>query len=92
MPRRRCSTLDFWIVQPHYTTTHHQHTMKPPAFKLPVLLAQLPKSGLDALVRPVKWPANSFYKVSHTDLKFRETEGKINVGGKAWGQLFWRGA
>ncbi|RSH83300.1 uncharacterized protein EHS24_006975 [Apiotrichum porosum] len=65
--------------------------MKPPAFKLPVLLAQLPKSGLNALVRPVKWPANSFYKVSHTDLKFRETEGKINVGGKAWGQLFWRG-
>lgn len=67
--------------------------MKPPAYQLPRLLASLPREGVHALVRPVKWPANSFWRVNRSKLKFRTQEGKeeLRAHGVAWGQLFWRG-
>jgi hypothetical protein len=65
------------------------------AYKLPHLLALLPRSGRSALVRQADWPANSFYKVTSTKLKFREVEAgedkKVKAGGQAWGVLFWKG-
>jgi len=66
--------------------------VKPPAYKLPHLLALLPRSGKSSLVRKVDWPANSFYKVTDTKLKFREgADESVKAGGKAWGMLFWKG-
>lgn len=65
--------------------------------RLPTLLASLPKDGKHALVRPQIWPENSFYRVTKTNLKFREVEGAepnetyLRAKGKAWGQLFWKG-
>ncbi|EJT46195.1 hypothetical protein A1Q1_05279 [Trichosporon asahii var. asahii CBS 2479] len=65
--------------------------------RLPTLLASLPKDGKHALVRPQIWPENSFYRVTKTNLKFREVQGPepnetyLRAKGKAWGQLFWKG-
>lgn len=65
--------------------------------RLPTLLASLPKDGKHALVRPQIWPENSFYRVTKTNLKFREVPGSepnetyLRAKGKAWGQLFWKG-
>ncbi|BEJ16185.1 hypothetical protein CspHIS471_0507900 [Cutaneotrichosporon sp. HIS471] len=67
--------------------------MKPPASQLPRLLASLPKEGMHALVRPVQWPANSFWRINRSKLKFSTQDGKeeLRAHGAAWGQLFWRG-
>ncbi|GMK55739.1 hypothetical protein CspeluHIS016_0207950 [Cutaneotrichosporon spelunceum] len=67
--------------------------MKPPASQLPRLLASLPKEGMHALVRPVQWPENSFWRINRSKLKFNTQEGKeeLRAHGTAWGQLFWRG-
>lgn len=65
--------------------------------RLPTLLASLPRDGKHALVRPQVWPENSFYRVTKTNLKFREVPGSepnetyLRAKGKAWGQLFWKG-
>lgn len=63
------------------------------ASKLPQLLASLPREGLSALVRPTKWPSNSFYKVVRSKIRFQQVEGGTNIKpyGKAFGQLFWKG-
>jgi hypothetical protein len=68
--------------------------MKPAAFKLPHLLATLPRSGRNMLVRQVDWPTNSFVKVARTKLRYLETGDNkpLKAAGKAWGYLFWKGA
>lgn len=92
LPRSPSTSLPTFVDNPNFLQSHH-NTMKPPAYKLPHLLSLLPKDGKSALVRPVQWPSNSFYKVQKSALKFRPVEGssEIRAGGRAYGQLFWKG-
>jgi hypothetical protein len=88
---------------------------KRPSLNLPTLLSSLPNLASSSssrstpiLVRPAQWPADSFYTVTRTKLKYRAgaagasaeqgqaqaLEGQVasvKAGGKAWGQLFWKG-
>lgn len=62
---------------------------------LPKLLSCLPRNGKAAKVQPAHWPADSYYKVTESKLKFRESAAgageRVSVGGRAWGELYWKG-